>query len=356
VKYRTLQKACLSRRCRMRGSVRRSGIALIYATILMSAVFAFASLAVDYARVQLAKTQALRTADAASRFAVLGLVDGTYAAKGIAVASQNSIDDTPVTLTAANVVAGTWNTTTHTFTAGGSSPTAVKVTVSRTTANGNPIPLVFAKTIGMASCNITETSIATVTYQSSGTYVAPATGDPWLAGMPRGTTANTYDSAPFNSPAQAPITLTAGANLTFNFSGTASNQPGNNPYSPDGDAAWIIDNYAGAEHGIANLNAPITAVVGVFLSNAQPDGSGAPPTLDFSTPASRDFSTLSPMLKQPFFIGDGLRTDGVTPQNFVVPAGATRLYLGIMDGQQWSDNSGGYTSNIASTPQIVTVK
>jgi hypothetical protein len=336
--------------------VRRSGTVLVYVTVLVTVMIAFASLAVDYARVQLAKTQALRTADAVCRFAVLGLVDGTYASKGIAVAGQNTIDGTPVTLTSGNIVAGTWSSSTHAFTAGGASPNAVKVFVSRTAANGNPISLVFAQTIGIASCDVNETAIATVTYQSSGTYVAPATGDPWLAGMPSGTTANTYDSAPFNSPAQAPITLTAGASLKFSFSGSASNQPGNNPYSPDGDNAWIINNYAGTEHGIANLNAPITAVVGVFLDDSQPDSTGAPPTLDFSTPASRDFSSLSPMLKQPFFIGDGLRADGVTPQNFVVPAGATRLYLGIMDGQQWSDNSGGYTSNIASTPQIVTVK
>jgi hypothetical protein len=85
----------------------------------MTAVFAFASLGVDYARVQLAKTQALRTADATSRFAVLGLIDGTYATKGIAVAGQKSIDGTPVTLTSGNIVAGTWNTTTHAFAAGG---------------------------------------------------------------------------------------------------------------------------------------------------------------------------------------------------------------------------------------------
>ena len=62
------------------------------------------------------------------------------------------------------------------------------------------------------------------------------------------------------------------------------------------------------------------------------------------------------MLKQPFFIGDGVRNDGVTPQSFVVPTGATRLYLGIMDGQQWSDNSGGYSCTVARPPLIAVVK
>jgi uncharacterized membrane protein len=120
VNYRATQRTALSRVYRTRPlRSRHRGSILVYVTILMSAIFAFASLAVDYARVQLAKTQALRTADAASRFAVLGLVDSTYATKGIAVASQNSIDGTPVTLTAGNFVAGTWNSVSRTFTAGG---------------------------------------------------------------------------------------------------------------------------------------------------------------------------------------------------------------------------------------------
>ena len=49
--------------------------------------------------------------------------------------------------------------------------------------------------------------------------------------------------------------------------------------------------------------------------------------------------SLSPQLQQPFFIGDGRTTDGA-PQEFVVPDGATRLFLGAMDDNRWDTNAG----------------
>ena len=48
--------------------------------------------------------------------------------------------------------------------------------------------------------------------------------------------------------------------------------------------------------------------------------------LDTST-ASRDFASLSPQLKQPFFIGNGYR-GSVTKQNFIPPAERTQLFIG----------------------------
>ena len=54
-----------------------------------------------------------------------------------------------------------------------------------------------------------------------------------------------------------------------------------------------------------------------------------------------------------------LRTSGGIIQKFTVPAGATRLYVGSMDGQQWSDNAGGFSVTVASgmtTYHVSTVK
>ena len=62
------------------------------------------------------------------------------------------------------------------------------------------------------------------------------------------------------------------------------------------------------------------------------------------------------LLEFVFFIGDGLRADGVTLQDFIVPAGATRLYIGVMDGQQWSDNSGSLSTTVTKPTVITTVK
>ena len=59
-----------------------------------------------------------------------------------------------------------------------------------------------------------------------------------------------------------------------------------------------------------------------------PAGSG-PPVLNFT--GRENFLTLSPLLFQTFFIGNGL-SGATTLQKFFVPAGATRLFLGIADG------------------------
>ena len=56
---------------------------------------------------------------------------------------------------------------------------------------------------------------------------------------------------------------------------------------------------------------------------------------------------LSPDLKQVFFMGDGL-TSGSAVQEIVAPVGATRLYLGTMDGFEWSNNTGAFEVTIAA--------
>ena len=334
----------------------RRGTALIYLLVVMTALVAFASLAIDMGRVNAARTKAKAVTDFAARSAATGLADSTFSSRGIATAANNTIDGVSTTITASDIVPGIWNSSAKVFVPTYVSPNAVKVTIRRTAADGNAIPLTFARLIGMNSCDVTATSIAYTTTETSTTYTAPATGNPWLAGMPPGTTGNSADIAPANSPTQAPMALSSGKTLQFNFSGQASNGPGFNPNSPDGNLQKLRSNNWGNEHGIANVTMPSTAVVAVFLDDSQPDSTPAPDSLDFSTASQRDFASISPKLKQPFFIGDGLREDGTTLQNFIVPAGATRLYLGIMDGFEWSNNSGGYTATVVKPAAVSLVK
>ena len=336
----------------------RRGNVLIFTAAALVVMIGFVSFAVDLGRAQLAKTQLASAADAAARSAAWGLADGTSVSRAIAAAADNTVDGTTLVLQSADVTIGTWNSSTRTFTAGGSSPRAVKVVAYRNTARGTAIPLVFASVLGKKTIDLSATSIATYTAGSTTTLTAPSSGNPWLAGMPAGTTGNWYDSAPNNSPAQITgISITPGAKLNFGFTGSASYYPGTQPFDPDGNTGWIINNYAGREHGKSQLNAPLGAVVGIFLDDRQPDQAGSPPPdLDFSTAASRDFATLSPQLRQPFFIGNGVRADGTTKQDFIVPAGATRFYLGIMDGQQWSDNAGSLSSTVVNRGRVTLVK
>lgn len=90
--------------------------------------------------------------------------------------------------------------------------------------------------------------------------------------------------------------------------------------------------FGGDEHGISAARLPINALIGVFLDDAQPDTTLAPEAIDFGV-LGLDFSTLSLSLKQMFFIDDGRNAAGDT-QVFLIPEGATRLFLGTMDGFQ----------------------
>ncbi|MCC6729471.1 MAG: PEP-CTERM sorting domain-containing protein [Chthonomonadales bacterium] len=184
------------------------------------------------------------------------------------------------------------------------------------------------------------------------TVSVPGTSDPWLAGMPAGSTASSGDVAPAQSPVEVlGLTLVGGALLTFDATGSVSNTPSPSGLTPDGGG--FVGHSAGDENGIANVVAPNNSLVGVFLDAGQPDLTPAPATLNFIG-IGLDFVGLSPLLKQVFFIGDGV-TSGSVAQQFTVPAGATRLYLGTMDGYGWYNNSGSFTVRVsggAATPAV----
>jgi hypothetical protein len=182
------------------------------------------------------------------------------------------------------------------------------------------------------------------------TVSVPGTSDPWLAGMPPGATASLRDMAPAQSPVEiVSPSIIPGTVLHFSAEGMVSNGtcslpncPTNGPDGGETPGRPFFVHDAGAENGIADVLTPINSLVGVFLGPKQPDRTSAPDPLDFRTPADRNYLTLSPGLKQVFFIGDGL-TDSGQAQQVIVPAGATRLFLGTMDGCCWLDNLGSFT-------------
>ena len=96
--------------------------------------------------------------------------------------------------------------------------------------------------------------------------------------------------------------------------------------------------------GISGYVGPQGPLVGVFLTDAIPNGA-APAGLNFS-PAGLgiDFASLSPALGQVFYIGDG-RNAANAFQDFIAPVGATRLYLGIPDGFSFGGAPGAYDDN-----------
>jgi hypothetical protein len=102
---------------------------------------------------------------------------------------------------------------------------------------------------------------------------------------------------------------------------------------------------------MADLTTPGDALLGVFLDDTQPNLSAAPDPLAY-TP---DAPTIAPGLKQVFFIGDGLTPSGAV-QQFIAPAGATRLFLGTADGYGWFNNVGSFSVEVVSRPRLSIVR
>jgi hypothetical protein len=120
---------------------------------------------------------------------------------------------------------------------------------------------------------------------------------------------------------------------------------GDNANDPDGVGAGSTSSSVNSLNGLSGITGPNAGfLVGVFETDIEPVDP-APAALNFSS-LGTNFSTLSPLLNQVFFIGDGLTGDGTgTVQQFLVPDGATRLFLGIADAPGYHGDPGGYNDN-----------
>jgi Flp pilus assembly protein TadG len=381
-------------RPRPRPRGKRRGNALAFLSLGLVVLCGFASLAVDYGRVQVAKTELQAAADLAARYAATGVkheIEGISAAKAMAkfALAENKVNSQAIKDTQMTVTLGRWNTNSKQFTPDNDVKhvNAVRVTVTCSAADNTAVALPFASVLGLTSQSLSASSIALYDadrYLTAGNdaeddeevdgndvsfvqkYV-PATSNPWLAGMSDGTWAGVGN--PANSPdragnsgdvRQSPVLmknlrLVSGSTLTFDgVNGGANNSNNVIRYTGDGNTGWCINNFGGSELGKSNIKAPINSVIAVFLNDDEPGGT-PPPSLDFSTAASRDFHSLKPQLNQMFFIGDGRRANG-DMQQFVIPPGAKRLFVGTMDGWEWNNNVGGFTVTATSVAKIVTVK
>lgn len=186
--------------------------------------------------------------------------------------------------------------------------------------------------------------------------LVPGSANPNLAGRADGYSCCSGDS----SPAQAAVevvglTFAPTDVLTFDVSGQVSF--GGGPVSgdnPDGDSIFSMTNYG---DGIsAPLFVKTNALLGVFLGDDSPTGAATPDPLSFESGLA--FSWVAPEIGQIFFVGDGLTSDSNGPspgtgnsQAFIVPTGATRLFLGTCDGVGWYNNSGTFTVDVVATPR-----
>ena len=114
---------------------------------------------------------------------------------------------------------------------------------------------------------------------------------------------------------------------------------------PTGDGSGPTDvKSLGGISGIVNRTNGMF-LVGVFLTDLAPPDP-APPRLDFSStstggppPVGERFTELAPEIGQTFLIGNG------KGHRYVVPDGATRLFLGFADAYLYVGCPGWYGNN-----------
>jgi Flp pilus assembly protein TadG len=393
----------------------RRGVSIWYGSFVLVAFVGIGSLAVDLGRVRVADAELQAAADAAARYAATGLrnqLNGQSAAASNAQAAlaDSRVDRQAVTFDPSqNFQMGQWSASAKTFTPVNdvSQANAVRITLSHNV--GSAVPLTLGSILGRSTSRVQASAIAVVDSGSLADmgngggifqYWIPATSNPFLAGMPAGSLASVNNPAnnpdhsggdfvdsgtkkiPLSSGQQGTgsnsnastnyqlwgdyaakksspiragtVTVVPGATITFDgVNGGANNSNTTTRVSADGGR--VTTNHSGSENGISNLKAPINSVVAVFLGPDQPSLTSAPAVLDFTSAASRNFHTLKPQLKQTFFIGDG-RTSTGEVQRFVVPPGATRLYIGTMDGWEWNNNVGGFDVKVVVDGKIVLVR
>jgi len=141
----------------------------------------------------------------------------------------------------------------------------------------------------------------------------------------------------FTVPLYVDVSGFGGMNLSITATGTW----GHSVYTQSGPegygSAWTDPVYEA--FGISVLyNAPYNALVGVFLTDDPPNLLSLPARLDYNTS-----DMTSPLLQQTFAVGSGL-------YNIAIPSGATRLFGGLNDGWEWSDNVGEVIVTITPVP------
>jgi hypothetical protein len=359
------------------------GVAMFYAIIMMAVMCMILSLAVDYGHAQLVKTELRRTADASARAAIGSLSSGLVAASKSAkdVAKLNTIDGQPCILDSTkDIEYGIWDVNTKKFTPSSdtSKINAVHVMLKQR------VNMMLASVMGRNFCDVQAETIMMQVPAINVNQRVEGTANPFLAGMKAGSRAS--ETNPHNNPdyagdasnwKQSPLAMTGipigpNTSLTFdNIAGTMRHDPNLTDYQPDGDLQDIGhnnlttnpgNNYVSglySENGIHDMRAPINALVGVFLTDDEPNKTSVPDIKpeqwDYTKADARNKLNYSPALKQIFFIGDGKTDDGAT-QTFTAPEGATRLYLASWDFYEWNNNSGYRIVKITRPGMVAVVK
>jgi hypothetical protein len=170
------------------------------------------------------------------------------------------------------------------------------------------------------------------------------------------TTPNNFDGVP---PTEVALATGNGRWVTFTNVSGATQCHGSSPASgPDGGYCTSgSGTYMPATGSLSGINIESQMfLAGVFLTDATPSGP-APAALTYGGAGlDPEAASFTPLLNQVFFIGNGLGA-GSAVQQFFVPVGATRLFLGFADSWNGSvafrTEAGAYGDNLGSVSATV---
>lgn len=178
----------------------RRGSVLVLAALLMVAMLGLVAFTVDVGYIVQVDTELQRTADASVIAAIRQLPDKTLAlttAQAVAI-SNRGISGPELAVN--DVVFGTWDRDTGTFsTVNSGNENAVQVTVQRTAARGNALSLFFAPMIGVTEADVTASAIAMYDNDLCG----PLIGIEWVS-VPGTPSTDSYRSSDGTYASQTP--------------------------------------------------------------------------------------------------------------------------------------------------------
>ncbi len=165
IRYRLLAYRFLGRRLPRwcGGGLGRAGSIALVAAVSVPVVIGMAGLGVDAGYLDYRGAQLQAAADAAVLAGSASLPNITAASAAAITFAQHNMPAAKygTVLSSSDIQSGSWDSTTHSFTAGGSSPSAMKITLRQTTATGNGVPMLFASMLGFGPVNMTRSAVAT---------------------------------------------------------------------------------------------------------------------------------------------------------------------------------------------------
>ena len=329
------------------------------AVLVLPLLMVIGLLIVDVGQVRLAETQLQAAVDAAARHAAVGLRD--YGAADARTRAAVALADNGFDTHLDGVSFGLWDPANRnliplTGTVAENGATAVCVTASFSPARGDGVNTFFGSMLGYGDRQITVSATAAIGEPVE--IEIDAKASPYLAGLSSGdglafTGYTDLDWAPTHSywddckPSQVSISLRPGQMLYFrDVQGSTGDYQSGLTYGLEGNLGRTNVAQA-AGYGINTTKAPLNSLMGIFLDDRRPDEWAMQDKLDYTGTAHREARQHDPLTKQVFFIGDGVSNDDGRLQRFVVPEGATRLFLGLNDESGfWWDNFGEYRTTL----------